>query len=269
MMSAALSSRSWLTIATAPTSKRKAEAGRTGRSSDEESRRNYIPWFSFSAGHSDYRNGGEARIPMKMAVIDWETSGLPLHPSAELVKQPRAIEFGGVVVDENGNELDELEFMCNPGFAIEEIITKITGITRGDLYDKPRIGEHLPRLRKFFEGVDVLCAHNLPFDSTIMWIELRHAGIKDWPWPRYNICTAQLYTELYGYRPKLQELYFDVIGKEFAQEHRALSDVRALAEVVLEENLLDMFASIPPTEGENRIYQPPHIRQTSEGRRTA
>ncbi|UVN13624.1 hypothetical protein FBPa24_0025 [Pseudomonas phage vB_PaeM_FBPa24] len=51
---------------------------------------------------------------MIFAVWDTETTGLPFHQRVSLRKQPRIIEFAGVITD-GEKILDEVEFICNPG----------------------------------------------------------------------------------------------------------------------------------------------------------
>jgi DNA polymerase-3 subunit epsilon len=174
-------------------------------------------------------------------VLDFETSGLLLHPKAKLEKQPRAIEIGAVLFNDAGELLEEFERIVDPCRPIEAIITKITGLTNEDLAGKPKFSEIIPELAALFRKADVLIAHNLPFDSGILEVELAHAGQTDFPWPQINLCTAQSWQEQWGRRPKLLELYEHVIGRPLLQTHRALDDVKALVEIcVASEALNDM-----------------------------
>jgi DNA polymerase III epsilon subunit-like protein len=181
---------------------------------------------------------------MKLLAIDFETTGLMLHPDAKLPLQPRAIEWGAVLVDEDGTVLEEQSFLINPGQEIEAVITSITGITNEMLADKPRFAEVLPAIRAIMEKADVLAAHNLPFDRSILEVELRHEKCEAFPWPQRELCTVQAYQQKWGRRPKLLELYEFVIGVPLAQTHRALDDVKALAEIIIKDRLLDLFEGI-------------------------
>lgn len=177
---------------------------------------------------------------MRAAVIDWETTGLPLHPDARLSLQPRVIEFGGVLIDEAGNHLEELSLLIDPEQQISEEITKITGITNDDLVGKPKFVDVLPQIAALVVQADVLIAHNAPFDVFLLELELQRCG-HEFPWPEHTLCTVQAYYEQYGKRPRLVELYEDVIGRPLMQTHRALDDVKALAEVVVKEQLLTYY----------------------------
>lgn len=179
---------------------------------------------------------------MKAAIFDTETTGLPKHPDAKLTVQPRMIEFGCLIVDHTGKELDELNLIVDPEEEIEPIITKITGLTNDDLRGKPKFHEVLPQIAAIISQADILIAHNLPFDHTILSMELnRIDDEQEFPWPEYNLCTVQENFLKYGKRARLIELYKDVMGEELAQTHRALDDCRALAEVVIKEGYIDVY----------------------------
>jgi len=176
---------------------------------------------------------------MTYLIFDTETTGLTLHPRAKDEFQPRIIEWGGLLVDERGNELKELDVLINPGKPIPEHITSITGITDADVANQPPFSVAAQMLKPLFAAADVLVAHNLPFDHTMMELELRRAHLlDDWPWPKLNMCTVQEHAEEWGYRPKLTELYSFYTGHPLAQSHRALDDVRALKAVCIAAGLL-------------------------------
>jgi len=180
---------------------------------------------------------------VKALVIDFETTGLTLHPDAKPELQPRAIEFAGVLMDLGGEIVDSESFLINPGQEVSAEITKITSITNEMLATAPTFPHHLDRLRQLFADASVLVAHNLPFDRAIMAHELRLLGITDWPWPGHEVCTVQLYEPFWGRRPRLIELYETVTDKKYEQTHRALDDVTALAEIVRKEKLLEFIAA--------------------------
>ena len=57
-----------------------------------------------------------------MIVFDLETTGLPKAEGSDLDIQPKIIEFGGIKLDEDLNELGRLEFFCNPGHPLDKIL---------------------------------------------------------------------------------------------------------------------------------------------------
>lgn len=181
---------------------------------------------------------------MKFLVFDTETTGIPKHPNAKDAIQPRMIEFAGVIVDEKGKWLDEYVQLFDPKVKLESVITKITGLTDHDLRGEPSFADCIGPLENLFRDADALVAHNLPFDSTMMELELKRCGYLDaWPWPKVNICTVQEHFEEYGKRPRLIELYEDTFGKPLDQTHRALDDVEALVDVCVERGVFDAAAS--------------------------
>jgi DNA polymerase III epsilon subunit-like protein len=175
-------------------------------------------------------------------VIDWETTGLTLHPDAPVHKQPKAIEFGGMALDPTtGEVVRELSQLINPGEQITDEITKITGITNDQLVGMPSFEAFLPQLREFFAGGTGLMAHNVPFDKAILTYELARLGVTDFAWPARELCTVGVYKDAWGRNPRLIELYPTITGKPFEQKHRALDDVRHLVEIIQKEQLWQLI----------------------------
>jgi len=176
---------------------------------------------------------------MPLLIFDTETTGLILHREAKDELQPRIIEWGGLLVDEAGEDIEELDILINPGMALPPRITQITGITDDDLKDQLPFAAAMPLLFNMFKRADVMIAHNLPFDRGMMELDLRRAGaLETWPWPARGICTVQEHTEEWGRRPKLTELYEFYMKEKLAQSHRALDDVRALKAICLKAGVL-------------------------------
>lgn len=176
---------------------------------------------------------------MKAAILDAETTGLTKHPDARPEVQPRIIELGILVIDAQGTEYGEMNELVNPGEAITDEITKITGITNDDLQGLPGIGAHWDRAMNLFSKADLLIAHNLPFDLTLLELEARRLGLPLDKVPPIKFCTVAENMPLFGRRVKLTQLYEAVTGEKLAQSHRAIDDVRALAEIVLQENYIE------------------------------
>ena len=170
---------------------------------------------------------------MLALVFDWETTGLTLHESAPLEDQPRALEFGGVLINEGGEFVERVGIIINPGIPLDADITRITGLTDADVIDAPRIDVVIPQLRRLFSEAQLAIAHNLGFDKSILKFELARLGITDFPWPERELCTVQAHAPLWGRRPKLKELYLHVLDRPLGQTHRALDDATALAEIVV------------------------------------
>jgi DNA polymerase III epsilon subunit family exonuclease len=173
---------------------------------------------------------------MRVLVFDTETTGLTMPSAADLKAQPRIIELALAVV-EHGKIISEHEWLINPEQQITAEITKITGITNEMVKGKPKFRQLLGEIEDAFGGADILIAHNAPFDTQMLANELMLCERTGFPWPKETICTVQEYFHVKGRRLKLVELYEMKTGKEYKQTHRALDDVRALAEIVIAEGL--------------------------------
>lgn len=182
-----------------------------------------------------------------IAVFDTETTGLTLHPDADPTKQPRCIEFGGVILSgETGEVKAERNWLIDPGEDITEEITKITGITTDQVRGQPSFQQRLPDIIEFFLMAGAVMAHNLPFDKAIIhgeFFRIFPGAPRDqspiW-WPKRGLCTVGVYKESWGRNPRLIELYPAVLGKPLEQTHRALDDVKALVEIIQAERLWEL-----------------------------
>lgn len=165
------------------------------------------------------------------ALFDTETTGLPLHPLASLIKQPRIIEFGLLLTD-GFSILDEFNFLCDPGIALEAIITKLTGISDSQLIGQPPFQHFVPQIKERLAKANFVFAHNMAFDQQLLEMELnRHdLGLEDIDWP-YAVCTLEETRPMFGYGPKLEALHERYVG-QVVQTHRAVGDCKMLFEVM-------------------------------------
>jgi DNA polymerase-3 subunit epsilon len=163
-------------------------------------------------------------------VFDTETTNLIHNSLQPLSKQPRVIEiFGLILDDEQGmKEVSHYHRMINPGVPITQEITKITGITNEMVKDAPRFKEIAGSFVDLLEAVDVVVAHNLLYDKTIMDFEFKRLdeGLK---WPSHKVCTVESTEHFKGHRLNLNALHTELFGEGFSGAHRAEQDVRALA----------------------------------------
>jgi len=169
-----------------------------------------------------------------MIVFDLETTGLPKAEGSDLEMQPRIIEFGAIkLTDGSLEEIDSLEFLCNPGHQLDPQITKITNITDDMLkYEKPFVANY-QRLCEFFLGQKIIVAHNLPFDRKVLKFELERLDkMTKFPWPPEHICTVEVGQKVWGKMRKLGDVYEELFGKKIEGAHRSMNDVEATAEIV-------------------------------------
>lgn len=163
---------------------------------------------------------------MKIVVFDTETTGLLQPAIVPLEKQPRIIELGLVVV-ENGDVLLTHNWLINPDCEITAEITKITGISNEDVADKPAFAHYADDTLAAFAGAHACIAHNAPFDVGMVNNEFKRLG-REFVWPLNVICSAQEYEPVFGFRPRLIQLFERVMGEPLKQTHRALDDAMAL-----------------------------------------
>ena len=163
-----------------------------------------------------------------MIFLDTETTGLIKNPLLPLVRQPYIIEIGAI-----NSEGEEFSSLIRPPVLIEEVITKITGITNDALKDAPTFAEIFDEFVSFCLGEDTMVAHNMPFDHGMLVFEMRRLGMEyQFPWPRNQIDTIDLAKPLYrGKFKKLSDLGRDLCNIEDEQKHRAIDDVKLLIAV--------------------------------------
>jgi DNA polymerase III alpha subunit (gram-positive type) len=179
---------------------------------------------------------------MLFCVHDTETTGLPLHRDVEASRQPKIIEFAGILTDGN-SIIEEVEFMCDPGEPLESIITKITGLTDEVLKGKPTFQQSLPRLSAYFAKGDAAISHNLSFDKGMVKFSMDRIGktLADCNYPLIEICSVEQTFHHYGRRMKLTELYEILVGP-YVQKHRAMDDVMMLHEVCKRSGIYAAYA---------------------------
>ena len=170
-------------------------------------------------------------------MFDLETTGLPKAEGADLDLQPRITEFGAIKLNESLEEVEVLEFLVNPGIPLDPKITKITGLTDENLKDEKPFVARLDEVVNFFLGEKTLVAHNLPFDKTVLKFELERLDkVTSFPWPPNQVCTVEVGEEIWNKKRKLGDIYKEVTGKEHKGAHRAIADVRALIDVIMDRD---------------------------------
>ena len=168
-----------------------------------------------------------------MIVFDLETTGLPKAEGSDLDMQPRIIEFGAIKVDDDLEEVDRLEFFCNPGHELDPQIIKITNITDDMLKDKKPFIAHYKDLCEFFIGQREIVAHNLPFDRKVLRFELERVDkLTKFPWPIEHICTVEVGQQVWGKMRKLGDIYEELFGFKIENAHRSINDVKATIEIL-------------------------------------
>ncbi len=160
--------------------------------------------------------------------LDLETTGF--DPTKDKI-----IEFGAIKFDLQGNQ-ETLQFLCNPGFSLPEIITHITGIKDKQLKDKGPFEDKIKEVKEFIGGYPII-GHNIQFD-----INFLIANDVEIDAPSYDTC--QLASILL---PSLPSYSLEILSKQLdlkhEEKHRALDDSIAAMELFLK--LKDKFEELP------------------------
>lgn len=160
----------------------------------------------------------------RFVVFDLETTGLNYVDN-------KIIEIGAVRV-ENGEITEEYSQLVNPECRIPADASAVNGITDDMVIGQPTIQEVLPSFLMFV-GDDILAAHNVKFDyqflanACMMYFYRTPGEIFD------TMLLARYYPE--SASKKLTSLV-NAAGIEIESAHRALSDARMAAKLILATN---------------------------------
>lgn len=186
--------------------------------------------------------------------FDTETSGLPKNykaPPSTGDNWPRVIQLAFQVYNDQGDLVEEYESLIKPdGWTITEEAEKVHGISMDKAMDEGvDIRIVLENFAECINMSDVLVAHNLNFDFSVLASEFLRYGFRADKKPK--LCTMQATTELMKlpspykkgqYKwPKLMELHEWLFNETFDGAHDALEDVRATARCFFELHRRNML----------------------------
>lgn len=160
----------------------------------------------------------------RMAVIDFETTGMNPHQGA------RAAEVGIVMV-ERGRIVDRFDSLMNAGQLMPPFVAQLTGITNAMLADAPDAAGVMREAQRFV-GDAPMIAHNASFDSKFWRDELQRAEIDRMP---PFACTVLLSRRLYPEAPShsLSRIVRHLHLPAAERAHRALADAEMTAHLLL------------------------------------
>ena len=159
------------------------------------------------------------------AVVDVETTGT--RPGLHRVTELAAVRVRG------GKIVGEFQSLVNPKRPIPAHIARLTGITDEMVADAPEFAEVADRFEAFV-GDAVFVAHNVGFDYGFVSAEFE---MIDRTFRRPKLCTcASMRRHCPGHDSySLKKLCAD-LGIELGTHHRALSDARAAAALLVHVN---------------------------------
>lgn len=165
-----------------------------------------------------------------MIIFDTETTKLIDNTLQPLKLQPKIIEFSALKIDDQSLEvIGELDQLLDPKETLIQEVKDVTHIDDDMLKGQPTFPEFLPQLEQFFLGQEAMVAHNLGFDRSVMFFELKRLDrVWNFPWPHQHICSVERTEHLCGRRLSLTDLHKHLFNEEFPEAHRAMHDVQAL-----------------------------------------
>jgi DNA polymerase-3 subunit epsilon len=179
-------------------------------------------------------------------IIDCETTGLPGNwkaPISNLNMWPRAVQIAWSLYDKADGHIESKSYIIRPeGFAIPEVAQRIHRITTERALAEGR--QLIAVLQEFRASVDrsqVIVAHNLKFDESVISAECLRMGLDPPFGGKKRICTMVGTTEFCaidgprGYKwPSLSELHWKLFGGRYDEAHDAGADVAACAKCFFE-----------------------------------
>ena len=197
--------------------------------------------------------------------FDTETTGLPefVRPFDD-ERQPHLVQLACLLTDDDGTERASVNLIVAPGVSIPEGAARVHGITDA-IADRCGVSSStaLAMWNKLAERSDLIVAHNIKFDITLMRIAwLRQFGTEGPTFERRHgerpqFCTMEAASPIVnlpptarmisaGYNkpkpPKLEEAIRHFFGEELAGAHDALVDVRACARIYFHMRRMEKVA---------------------------
>lgn len=188
----------------------------------------------------------------KILFFDTETTGLPKNwkaPITDLDNWPRVIQIGAILSNSGGKELARQNDIIKPiGFTIPLEASKIHGTTQ-EIADSTGIPLEiaLTNFNQLLSQADVVVAHNVSFDRTVLGAEFLRANMESHRGKVFyctkekttNLCKIKNTSNWDGYKwPTLVELHYHLFKEHYEQKHDALDDVILLKKCFLK--LIDM-----------------------------
>lgn len=184
----------------------------------------------------------------KIFVFDTETTWFIDKKESDLEKQPRVIQFAGILWTlKNGvfEEEKRVNILINPDIPIPYDASQIHHIYDIDVKHEKKIEDTIDTILWYINTPDVVIWHNIEYDEDMIKLELKRLGREYEYRPKQTICTmnttidfcklAKKNENASGYkRPKLWELHKKLFDEYFIGAHDALTDVEATLRCFIE-----------------------------------
>ncbi len=179
-----------------------------------------------------------------LIIFDLEATGLDLV-------NDRIIQLSYIKVSPDGQE-ERKSYYINPGKAIPQEVTELTGISNDDVKDSPRFAELANKLNVEMKGCDFAGYNSNHFDIPLLAEEFLRAGI-DFDFSKCRLIDVQTIFHKME-RRNLAAAYKFFCGRKMEDDfvaHRADNDTEATYRVLMGE--LDMYNPETQEDPERRL----------------
>lgn len=160
-----------------------------------------------------------AKNPIIVA-LDFETANQAADSACQLA----------VVRIQDWRIVSEASWLIRPP-TDEFMFTFIHGIEWQHVAQEPHFGALWPKIRPHFEGVDLLAAHNAPFDRGVLNATCATYGLT--PPPYKYLDTVHIARKVFSIFPTKLNNVAEKLSIPL-QHHEALSDARACAQILIQ-----------------------------------
>ena len=175
---------------------------------------------------------------MKIFVFDTETTWFINKKETDLNKQPRIVQFAGILWElHNGTftEIERVNILINPWIPIPFDSSQVHHIYDIDVKDAPKIEEVMDKIMYYINDPDVIVWHNIEYDESMVKLELKRMKQEYRYTPKQVICTMKTTVDYCAIQwngarfkyPKLWELHKKLFDEYFVWAHDAMIDVEA------------------------------------------
>lgn len=175
---------------------------------------------------------------MKVFVFDTETTWFISKKETDLNKQPRIVQFAGILWDINNGifvEEKRVNILINPKMPIPFGASQVHHIYDIDIKDAPGIEEVLDEIMEYINNPDIIVWHNIEYDQDMVKLELKRLEEEYKYKPKQVICTMKTTVNYCALQwnwnrfkyPKLWELHKKLFDEYFVWAHDAMVDVEA------------------------------------------
>ncbi|MCP4523545.1 MAG: 3'-5' exonuclease [Candidatus Gracilibacteria bacterium] len=175
---------------------------------------------------------------MKVFIFDTETTGFISKKETDLTKQPKIVQFAGILgnlVDGTFTEEKRVNILINPEEPIPYGASQVHHIYDIDVRGKEPITSCIDEIMRYINEPDIIVGHNIEYDQDMVKLELKRLQREYEYKPKQVICTMKSSVDFCALEgngnrfkyPKLGELHKKLFDQYFSGAHDAMIDVEA------------------------------------------